>query len=120
MAEGQGHFWNGARNESDVWFVPKPKKNRLHPTMKPVFLVEKAVRLSCRRGDLVLDSFAGSGSTLIACEKASRRAAMMEISPNYVDVIIRRWEAYTRREAHLDGDGRSFAAITTERARLAA
>ena len=118
--EGQDHFWCGARNEGDVWFVPKPKKNRLHPTMKPVSLVEKAIRLSSRRGDLVLDSFAGSGSTLIACEKASRRGAMMELDPAYVDVIIRRWEAYTRREAHLDGDGRSFGAITTDRARMAA
>ena len=118
--EGQPHYWCGARNEGDVWFVPKPKSNRLHPTMKPVSLMEHALRNSSRRGDLVLDVFCGSGSTLIASEKAARRAALMELEPRYVDVIIRRWEAYTHREACLDGDGRSFAAIATERARKAA
>ena len=118
--EGQDHFWCGARNEGDVRFVPKPKKNRLHPTMKPVALVERAIRNSSRRGDLVLDAFAGSGSTLIACEKTARRAAMMELDPAYVDVIIRRWEAYTHREARLEDDGRSLAAIATERTRIAA
>jgi DNA modification methylase len=113
--EGQSHYWCGARNEGDVWFVPKPKSNRLHPTMKPVALPERAVRLSSRRGDLVLDVFAGAGSTLIACEKASRRAAVMELSPGYTDVIVRRWEAYTRREAHLLDDGRTFSEIAKER-----
>ena len=118
--EGQEHYWCGARNEGDVWFVPKPKNNRLHPTMKPVALVEKAIRYSSRRGDLVLDPFGGSGSTLIACEKTARRAAMIELDPAYVDVIIRRWEAYTRCEATLENDGRTFTAVAAERARLAA
>ena len=99
---------------------PKPKNNRLHPTMKPVALVEKAIRNSSRRGDLVLDPFGGSGSTLIACEKTARRAAVIELDPAYVDVIIRRWEAYTRREATLENDGRTFAAVAADRARLAA
>lgn len=118
--EGQSHFWIGARNEGDVWFVPKPKSNRLHPTMKPVALAERAIRNSSRRGDLILDVFAGAGSTLIACEKASRRAAVMELDPKYSDVIIRRWEAYTHREAQLLDDGRTFSAIAAERARRAA
>jgi DNA modification methylase len=97
--EGQSHYWNGARNEGDVWCVPKPKSNRLHPTMKPVALAERAIRNSSRRGDLILDIFAGAGSTLVACEKASRRAAVMELDARFVDVIVRRWEAYTHREA---------------------
>src|SRR3984957_12041173 len=118
--EGQSHYWIGARNEGDVWFVPKPKSNRLHPTMKPVALAERAIRNSSRRGDLVLDSFRGAGSTLIACEKASRRAAVLELDPKYADVIVRRWEAYTLREAHLLADGRSFSAMATERTRKAA
>jgi DNA modification methylase len=118
--EGQGHYWSGARNEGDVWSVPKPKSNRMHPTMKPVALVERAIRNSSRRGDLVLDPFGGSGSTLIACEKAARRAAVMELDPKYTDVIVRRWEAYTHREAQLLDDGRTFSAIATERARRAA
>jgi DNA modification methylase len=118
--EGIDHFWCGARNEGDVWFVPKPKKNRLHPTMKPVALAERAIRNSSRRGDLVLDVFAGAGSTLIACEKSSRRSAVMELDPKYVDVIVRRWEAYTLREAVLADDGRTFSAIAIDRARRAA
>ena len=83
-------------------------------------LVERAIRNSSHRGDLVLDSMAGSGSTLIACEKTARRAAAMEIEPNFVDVIVRRWETYTHREARLEDDGRTFAAIASERARMAA
>jgi DNA modification methylase len=118
--EGQSHYWIGARNQGDVWFVPKPKSNRLHPTMKPVALAERAIRNSSRRGDLILDTFAGAGSTLIACEKASRRAAVLELDPKYADVIVRRWEAYTHREAHLLDDGRTFSAIATGRALRAA
>jgi DNA modification methylase len=118
--EGEKHFWCGARNEGDLWSIPRPKVNRLHPTSKPVALVERAIRNSSHRGDLVLDAMAGSGSTLIACEKTKRRAALMELDPIYVDVIIRRWEAYTHREAHLENDGRSFGALATERARIAA
>src|SRR5580693_4501095 len=57
--EGGAHFWHGARNEGNVWCVPKPKRNRLHPTMKPVALIERAIRNSCQRGDLVLDLFGG-------------------------------------------------------------
>jgi len=88
--------------------------------MKPVSLAERAIRLSSHRGDLVLDVFAGAGSTLIACEKASRRAVVMELDCRYADVIVRRWEAYTHREAQLLDDGRTFSAIATERGRLAA
>lgn len=113
--EGEQHFWCGARDQGDVWHVAKPRSNRLHPTMKPVSLIERAIRNSSRRGDLELDPFGGSGSTLIACEKTGRRAALVELEPKYVDVIIRRWEAYTGQEAQLDSDGRSFAAIATER-----
>jgi DNA modification methylase len=118
--EGQEHFWRGARNEGDVWFVPKPKANRLHPTMKPVSLIERALRNSSQRGDLVLDPFGGSGSTLIACEKTGRRAAIVEVEPKYVDVIVRRWEAYTHLEARLENDGRTFAEVSQERLQLAA
>jgi DNA modification methylase len=88
--------------------------------MKPVALAERAIRFSSRRGDVILDAFAGAGSTLIACEKASRRDAVMELHPKYADVIVRRWEAYTHREAQLLDDGRTFSAIATERAQRAA
>lgn len=118
--KGGPHYWCGARDEGDVWCVPRPKYNRLHPTMKPVALIERAIRNSSRRGELVLDPFGGSGSTLIACHKTSRRAALMELDPVYVDVMVRRWEAYAGREALLEGDGRSFSTIAAERGRSAA
>lgn len=100
--------------------MPKPKANRLHPTMKPVSLIERAVRNSSRRGDIVLDPFGGSGSTLIACEKTGRCAALVELEPRYVDVTVKRWEAYTHREAYLEKDGQSFAAVAQQRLRKAA
>jgi len=113
--EGQEHFWCQARNEGDVWFVAKPQVNALHPTMKPVSLIERAIRNSSRRGDVVLDPFGGSGPALIACQKAGRRARLVELVPQYVDVIIRRWEAYTGREAHRESDGHCFAELLRQR-----
>jgi DNA modification methylase len=118
--EGNSHYWCGARDEGDVWFVPKPRANRLHPTAKPVCLVERAIRNSSLRGNLVLDACCGAGSSLIACEKSGRRAAAMELEPHYVDVTIQRWEAYTHEKAQLEGDGRGFAAIANDRKRMAA
>jgi DNA modification methylase len=66
---GHEHFWCGARDQSDIWFVNKPVKNDLHPTMKPVELVERALHNSSKTKDIVLDAFGGSGTTMIACEK---------------------------------------------------
>ena len=76
-------------------------KNDLHPTMKPVALVEKAIRNSSKTKDIVLDLFGGSGSTLIACEQTGRRCRMMELDPKYVDVIIHRWQDFTGQQATL-------------------
>ena len=84
--------------------------------MKPVALIERAVMNSSRRGEIVLDPFAGSGSTLIACEKTGRRSRLIEIEPCYCDVVIRRWQEFTGREAILDATGASFAKTSTERA----
>jgi DNA modification methylase len=97
--DGADHYWCGARDQGDVWNVKKPAKNDLHPTMKPVELVERAIRNSSKTRDLVLDPFGGSGSTLIACEKSGRRARLIELDPKYVDVIVKRWEAFTGRKA---------------------
>ena len=93
--DGADHYWCGARDQGDVWNIKKPAKNDLHPTMKPVELVERAVRNSSKTRDLVLDPFGGSGTTLIACEKSGRRARIIELDPKYVDVIVKRWEEYT-------------------------
>jgi len=83
--------------------------------MKPVELIERALRNSSKAGDCVLDLFGGSGSTLIACERRERNARLMEIDPRYVDVIVRRWQEYTGSSAQLDRDGRTFAEIVVER-----
>ncbi len=90
--QGNDHFWCGARDQGDVWFVNKPVRNELHPTMKPVELVERAVNNSSKSRDIVLDCFGGSGTTLIACEKNGRTARLMELDPKYCDVIIKRWQ----------------------------
>jgi DNA modification methylase len=88
--------------------------------MKPVALAEHAIRNSSQRGNLVLDLFGGAGSTLIACEKSGRRAAVVELEPKYVDVIVRRWQDYTQQEARLDGDGRTFQVVANGRLLAAA
>jgi DNA modification methylase len=107
--------WCGDRNQGDVWFIDKPHANDLHPTMKPVELVERAIENSSRRGNLVLDPFAGSGSTVIACENLGRKARVIELDPGYADVIVRRWQNYTGRTAEREQDGRSFDQIAEER-----
>ena len=109
--DGSDHYWCGARDQGDVWFVNKPVKNDLHPTMKPVALVERAIRNSSKTRDIVLDPFGGSGSTLIACEKTGRSARVIELDPKYVDTIILRWQAFSGGTAVLDGDGRSYEEI---------
>ncbi len=107
--------WCGARDQGDVWQIPRPHKNDLHPTMKPVALVERALRNSSQRGDLVLDPFGGSGTTLIAAETTGRRAALLELDPKYVDVIVRRWQEFTGQGAVLAETGRSFAEEVAQR-----
>jgi len=77
----------------------KPKKNDLHPTMKPLGLIGQLIKNSSKKGELVLDLFGGSGSTLIACEQLGRKCRMMEFDPHYVDAIIERYEAYTGKKA---------------------
>jgi DNA modification methylase len=109
--DGADHYWCGARDQGDVWQIKKPQKNDLHPTMKPVELVERAVRNSSKTLDLVLDPFGGSGSTLIACEKSGRRARLIELDPKYVDVIVKRWQEFTGREASRASDGATFGSL---------
>jgi DNA modification methylase len=114
--QGSPHYWSGARDQGDVWRIDKPRVNDLHPTMKPVELIERAIGNSGRKGNVVLDPFAGSGSTAIACENLGRHACLVELDPRYADVIVRRWEGYTGRLAELEEDGRSFEQVQQERA----
>jgi len=112
------------RHRSNVWTyagVNTFKKSRaeeleMHPTVKPARLVADAILDVTNRGDIVLDPFGGSGTTLMAAETTGRRARLIEIDPLYVDVIIRRWQAVTKEKAFLKETGESFADIGAQRA----
>lgn len=86
-------------SETSLWRIERPSRNADHPTMKPVALVARTIMNSSRTGEIVLDPFGGSGSTLIAAEQTGRRAYLMELDPKYVDVIVRRWEEFTGNKA---------------------
>ena len=102
--EGSAHRWCGDRDQADVWEIARPAEAPLHPTMKPLALMERAISNSSRSGDLVADLFAGSGSTLIAAERTGRRCAALELDPIYADVIIARWESFSGGKAgRIDG-----------------
>ena len=106
--DGVDHYWCGARDQGDVWFIDKPAKNELHPTMKPVELVERAIRNSSKSRDIVLDPFGGSGTTLIAAERSGRRSRLVELDPKYVDVIVQRWQKATSGIATHASNGQLF------------
>ena len=111
------------RNRSNVWTyagVNTFRKGRLdelliHPTVKPVALVADAIKDCSRRGDIVLDPFMGSGTTLLAAERVGRKAFGMEIDPLYVDVAIRRWQDFTKRDAILTSTGQTFNEVAARR-----
>jgi DNA modification methylase len=87
----------------------------MHPTVKPVALVADAMRDCSRRGDIVLDPFLGSGTSILAAERVGRRGFGLEIDPAYVDVIVRRWQAYTRRDAILADTSQTFEEVAAAR-----
>jgi DNA modification methylase len=116
--EGAQRHWCGDRDQGDVWQIKKPQRNDLHPTMKPVELVERAIRNSSRPGAVVLDPFGGSGTTLIAAEKAGRVARLIELDPKYVDVIVRRWQDWTGKQATREADGLAFDQAATSSATI--
>lgn len=97
--EGVQRYWCGDRDQGDVWTIARPSDSPLHPTMKPLALIERAIENSSRPGDQVLDLFLGSGSTLIGCERTGRACAGIEIDPHYCAVIIARWEAFSGEKA---------------------
>jgi DNA modification methylase len=103
-APGAAHEWHSDRKQTTVLEFDRPSRSTDHPTMKPVPLIEYCLGNSCLPGQRVLDLFGGSGSTLIACEKTSRNARLMEIDPKYCDVIVKRWQDFTGKNAvHEDG-----------------
>ena len=91
--------WFGDNAQDSVLEVQRPRRSSEHPTMKPPELVKCCLRNSTRRGELVLDPFAGSGSTLVACERSGRRARLLELDPHFCDVVVPRWEGLTGQSA---------------------
>lgn len=110
----QDHNFYGGNNGMDIWRISRTKKNDLHPTMKPVELVEKAICDGSIRNQIVLDIFGGSGTTLIACEKLKRQARLMELDEKYVDVIINRWQDFTGKQAVLESNGKTYNQLNNE------
>ena len=90
-SEGGSHNWYSDRKQSTIWEFNKPSKNDIHPTMKPIDLISYPISNSSKKGDIVVDFFGGSGSTLIACENIGRKCRMMELDPIYVDAIVKRF-----------------------------
>lgn len=113
--EGAGHHALADRTQTTVWQIPRPNRSETHPTMKPVELIARQLRNSTKAGQTVLDTFSGSGTTGVAAEQEGRVARLMELDPRYADVGVMRWQAFTGREAVLDGDGRTFAAVKAAR-----
>jgi DNA modification methylase len=105
----KGGAWYGDKAQSDVWSLSRGATGKyVHPTQKPVELIEIALANSSKGGDTILDVFGGSGSTLIACEKTSRNARLMELDPKYCDVIVKRWQEFTGKTATLESTGEAF------------
>lgn len=112
---GAGHLWATDRKQTTVLEFDRPSRNAEHPTMKPVELFEYQMLNNTKGGDQVLDSFAGSGTTAIACEKHGRFARLMELDPKYCDVIIKRWQDFTGQEATLESTGQGYDELKIER-----
>jgi DNA modification methylase len=119
LAAGDKPDHDGVHEHDSVWEVDWDGKAKFqcdHPTSKPVELFTRPIKKHTKPGDVVFEPFSGSGSQLIAAERAGRRCRAIEISPPFVDVAIRRWQKATTEEATLDCDGRTFAQIAAERA----
>ena len=106
--EGAGHLWASDRKQTTILNFDRPGRNGEHPTMKPIELFEYCLMNNTKGGDIVLDSFGGSGTTMIACEKSGRTGYLMELDPKYCDVIINRWQTLTGKDAVLESTGDKF------------
>lgn len=113
--EGAGHLWASDRKQTTILEFDKPSRNGEHPTMKPVALFEYQLLNNTKGGDIVLDSFGGSGTTLIAAEKNGRVARLMELDPKYCDVIVKRWQDFTGKIAIHADTGEPFAEVTNDK-----
>lgn len=113
--DGAAHLWATDRKQTTILEFDRPSRNAEHPTMKPVELFEYQMLNNTKGSDLVLDSFAGSGTTAIACEKHGRQARLMELDPKYCDVIVKRWQDFTGKQATLEATGQTYDELKAER-----
>lgn len=114
--DGAGHLWAADRKQTTILEFDRPSRSEDHPTMKPVALFAYQMLNNTKGGDLVLDLFGGSGTTVIAAETHGRHARVMELDPVYMDVIVRRWQEFTGRQATLEATGRLWSTVAAERA----
>lgn len=116
VKKGATGHWAGDRKQTTVWHIAKPKKNETgHGTQKPVECMKRPIENNSRRGDAIYEPFSGSFTTGIACEMTERRCFAIELNPAYVDMAVERWETFTGKIAILDGDGRTFSEVKSER-----
>ena len=121
VRKGGTSHWNGDRKQTTLWEIPKPAKSETgHGTQKPVECMKRPIENNSQPGDAVYEPFSGSGTTIIAAEMTGRRCFAVELNPAYVDIAVRRWQAFTGQEAVLQADGRSFDEVAAERLRDAA
>lgn len=112
---GQKDSWYGDKTQSTLWNEKKPAANKIHPTTKPVELIDRALVNSSKAGDTVADLFGGSGSTMIACERRERVCRSIELDPKYVDRIVRRWQEFTGKKATLEETTKTFEEVAEAR-----
>ena len=113
---GAAHFWNADRKQTTVWNFDKPKANRIHPTMKPIALMAYPITNSTKNGDIVVDLFSGSGSTIMACQQTDRIGYGMEIDPKYVAATVRRFMAmFPQQPVLLERNGTILTAAETQK-----
>jgi site-specific DNA-methyltransferase (adenine-specific) len=110
--EGAAHLWAADRKQTTILEFDRPSRNAEHPTMKPVALFEYQMLNNTKGGDIILDSFGGSGTTLIAAEKNGRVSRLMELDPKYCDVIVKRWQQFTGKKAILEQTGQTYEELT--------
>lgn len=114
--DGAGHLWASDRKQTTILDFDRPTRSESHPTMKPVALIEYQLLNNTKGGDVVLDLFGGSGTTLVAAERNGRVARIMELDPKYVDVIVRRWQDFTGKKAVHEQSGATFDEVANEQA----
>jgi DNA modification methylase len=120
VREGGTAHWAGDRKQTTLWPIAKPQTSETgHSTQKPIECMKRPIENNSRAGDAVYEPFSGSGTTIIAAQMTGRRCLAIELDPGYVDVAVQRWELIAGMPAVLEGSGRSFAEVATERAAAA-